>query len=165
MIIRDGYNSKKVVTFDTQDRLDVEIDKLTSMMAKLTAQDSSQNRPFKPKIYQGKRRRQTRDYYVQGKYQNRYRLNSGDRRMSYRGRAQYGENSRGSLQYAHNYRSDLGEEFLEEHTIIEVKILEVELEVIVKKTTLKEEEEGLEKDSIQVILEEMIKAVVDKDQV
>ena len=35
------------------------------MMSKLTAQGSSQNRPFKPKIYQGKRRGQTRNYYNQ----------------------------------------------------------------------------------------------------
>ena len=34
MNIRDRYNSKKVVTFDTQDQLDDKIDKLTSMMSK-----------------------------------------------------------------------------------------------------------------------------------
>ena len=39
--IRDEYNSKKVVRFDTQDRLDDKIDKLTSMMSKLTVQSSS----------------------------------------------------------------------------------------------------------------------------
>ena len=37
MNVRDGYNSKKVVAFDMQDRLDDKIDKLTSMMNKLTA--------------------------------------------------------------------------------------------------------------------------------
>ena len=36
----------------------------------------------------------------------RYRSNSGDRRISYRGRAQYGQNYRGRLQYVQNYRSD-----------------------------------------------------------
>ena len=55
MNIRDGYDSKKVVTFDMQDRLDDKIDKLTSMMSKLTAQSSNQNKPFKLKIYQVKR--------------------------------------------------------------------------------------------------------------
>ena len=60
MNIRDGYNSKKVVTFDMQDRLDNKIDKLTSLMIKLTAQGNNQNKPFKPKIYQGKRRGQTK---------------------------------------------------------------------------------------------------------
>ena len=55
MNIQDWYNSaKKVVSFDTQDRLDVNLDKITSMMSKLTAQGSSQNRSFKPKIYHGK---------------------------------------------------------------------------------------------------------------
>ena len=54
MNMQDGYSSsKKVVTFDTQDRLDDKLDKITSMISKLTAQGSSQNRPFKPKIYQG----------------------------------------------------------------------------------------------------------------
>ena len=99
MNVRDGYNSKKVVTFDMQDRLDYKIDKLTSIMSKLTAQGSNQNKPFKLKIYQGKRRGQTRNYYDQGNYQNRYRSNSGDRRMSFRGRAQYRQNYRGWLQY------------------------------------------------------------------
>ena len=44
-----GYNSsKKVVTFDTQDRLDDKLDKITSMMSKQTAQGSYQTSPFKP---------------------------------------------------------------------------------------------------------------------
>ena len=38
MNIRDGYNSKKVATFDMQNRLDGKLDKITSMMSKLTAQ-------------------------------------------------------------------------------------------------------------------------------
>ena len=45
-----------------QDRFDDKLDKITSMMSKVTAQGSNQNRPFKPKIYQDKRRGQTRDY-------------------------------------------------------------------------------------------------------
>ena len=60
MNVRDGYNSKKVVTFETQDRLDNKTDKLTSMMSKQTAQGSNQNKQFKPKIYQSKRTGQTR---------------------------------------------------------------------------------------------------------
>ena len=79
--IRDGYNSKKVITFDTQDKLDGKIDTLTSMMSKQTAQSNNQNKQFKPKIYQGKRSGQTRNYYDQGNCQNRYRSNSGERRM------------------------------------------------------------------------------------
>ena len=73
MNIKDGYNGKKVVTSDMQDRLDDKIDKLTSMMSKLTAQGSNQNKQFKPKIYQGKRKGQIRNYYDQGNYQSRYR--------------------------------------------------------------------------------------------
>ena len=92
MNIRDWYNSRKTVMFNTQDRLDDKIDKLTYMMSKLTTQSSDQNRPFKLRIYQGKRRGKTRNYYEQGKCQNRYRSNSADRRMSYRGRGQYRKN-------------------------------------------------------------------------
>ena len=94
MYMWEGYNSnKEIVSFNTQDWLDDKIDKLTSIMSTLTAQGSDQNRPFKPKIYQGKKRGQTRNYYNQDKYQSRYRSNSGDRnsRKSYRGRAQYGK--------------------------------------------------------------------------
>ena len=58
-----------------QDRLDCKLDKLISMMSKLTAQGSNQNKLFKPKTYQGKRRGQTRNYYNQGNYQNKYRSN------------------------------------------------------------------------------------------
>ena len=69
MNIWDGYNkSKKVVTFDTQDRLDDKLDKITSMMSKLTAQGSSQNRQFKIKNYQCKRRGQSRNYYNKDRY-------------------------------------------------------------------------------------------------
>ena len=71
-------------------------------MSTQTAQGSNQNRPFKPKIDQCKRRGQSMNYYDQDKYQNRYRSNSGDRRMSYRGRAQYGQNYRGGSQYNQN---------------------------------------------------------------
>ena len=67
MHIWEGYNRNKMtVSFDTQDRLDDKIDKLTSMMSKLSAQGSSQKRDFKPKIYQGKRRVQGRCNYDQG---------------------------------------------------------------------------------------------------
>ena len=53
MNIKDDYNNKKV-TFVTQDSLDDKIDRLTSMMSKLTGQDDNQNKQFKPKIYQSR---------------------------------------------------------------------------------------------------------------
>ena len=53
MNIKDGCISKKV-TFDTQDSLDEKIDRLMSMMGKLTSQDDDQNKQFKPNIYQSK---------------------------------------------------------------------------------------------------------------
>ena len=59
----------------------------------------------------------------------------------------------------------LGKEILGECKIIEVRILELEIEVTLGMITLEEVEVGLEKDSIQVTLEEMREAVVDQDQV
>ena len=60
MKVRDGYNNIKAVTLDTQGRLDDKIVKLTSMMSKLTAQGNKQDKQFKPKVYQGKKRGQTK---------------------------------------------------------------------------------------------------------
>ena len=54
MNIRDGYNSNKVIMFDTQDRLDNKIDKLTSMMSKLTAQGSNKINHLNPKFIKAK---------------------------------------------------------------------------------------------------------------
>ena len=54
----------------------------------------------------------------------------------------------------------LGEEILED-----CRIIEVDIEVTLEMTTLEEVEAGLEKDSIQVVLEEMSKVVVGPDQV
>ena len=106
MNIKGGCTNKKVVTFDTQYRLNDKIDKLTSMLSKLSAQGNNQNKQFKPKIYQGKRRGQTRNYYDQGNYQNRYRSNSGDGRIPFMGRAHYRQNYRGRSQYVNNYIND-----------------------------------------------------------
>ena len=94
MNIKDRYNSKKV-TFDMQDRLDNKIDNLALMVSKLTTEGNNQNKQFKPKIYQSRWRGQSRNYYYQSNYQNRYRFNSGDRRTSFRCRGQYGQNYRG----------------------------------------------------------------------
>ena len=62
------------------------------MMSKLTAQDDDQNKQFKPKIYQGKRRGQMRTFYDKHNYdqrnQCRYRSDSRDRRISFSGRIQ-----------------------------------------------------------------------------
>ena len=56
MNIKDGSSSNNVVTYDMQDRLHDEIDMLTSMISKLTAQGNIQNKQFKPKICQSKKR-------------------------------------------------------------------------------------------------------------
>ena len=72
------------------------------MMGKLVARDSEVNRPFKPQIYQSKRRGQSRHFYDihnydRGNYKNRYRSYSGERRNQYGqkgGRPRYEQNVR-----------------------------------------------------------------------
>ena len=49
-------NANERVTFDTQDGLEENINRLMIMMSKLTADDDEQNKQLKPKIYKGKRR-------------------------------------------------------------------------------------------------------------
>ena len=76
MSIKDSYNNKKV-TFDMHNRLEEKIDRLTVMMSKLIAKDDGANKQFKPKMFQSKRRGQTRNFYDkhsydQKNYQNRY---------------------------------------------------------------------------------------------
>ena len=78
----------------------------------MKSQGNNQNKQFKPKLYQGKRRGQTRNYYDQDNYQNRYGSNSGDRRTSIRGRGQYKQNYRGRPQYVNTYRNDIRRENL-----------------------------------------------------
>ena len=92
------------------DGLEDKIDRLTVMMSQLTTKGKGFNKQFKPKIYQG-RRGQSRKFYDrhifdQRGYQNRYRLNSGDRRIQFSGRVQYWQIYRGRPRYEQNYRND-----------------------------------------------------------
>ena len=90
MSIKDSYNNKRV-TFNMQDGLEDKINRLTLIMSQLTTKDEGFNKQFKPKIYQGRSRGQSRKFYDrhiydQRGYQNRYRLNSGERRSQFSGR-------------------------------------------------------------------------------
>ena len=71
MSIRDGINRK--VSFNTRDELGDKIDKLTVMLGKLAAKEDNNKRPFKPQIYQSRRRGQNRGYN-QRNYQSGNRL-------------------------------------------------------------------------------------------
>ena len=73
-------------------------------MGKLTARDSEVNLPFKPQIYQSKRRGQNKKNYDthnydRVNYKNRYRPDSSDRRNQYR-------QKRGRPRYEQNYRRE-----------------------------------------------------------
>ena len=91
--MQEGYgNNKRTASFATQGMSDNKIDKLTSMMSKLSTQGSDQNKPFKPKIYQERRTGQGgNNYYDRGRQWDRFRMSSSERyRISiYRGRPQY----------------------------------------------------------------------------
>ena len=89
MSVKDSYVSKKFI-LNTQDNLEEKIDRLMTMMNKLTAQDDDQNKQFKPKIYQCKRRGQTMNFYdrCDRNYPNGYRSDSRDRRISFSDRTQ-----------------------------------------------------------------------------
>ena len=111
MNIKDSYSSNKKVTFDTQDGLEEKIDRLTVLMSKLTAKDDGLNKHFKPKIFQNKRRGQTKNFHDKCNYdhknhQNRYRSDSRDRRISFSGRIQHGQNYRDIPRYGQSYRND-----------------------------------------------------------
>ena len=80
MNIKDSYNNEKV-TFNMQDGLEDKRDRLTLMMRQLMTKGKGLNEQFKPKIYQGRGRGQSRNFYNrcnydQQGYQNRYRSNS-----------------------------------------------------------------------------------------
>ena len=79
MGIREGTNRK--VLFDTRDKLGDKIDKLTVMLGRLATKDNYEKRPFKPQIYQGRRRGQNRNFgqrNYQDKNRSRNRSNSRD---------------------------------------------------------------------------------------
>ena len=84
MNLKDSYNKR--VTFNTQVRLEDKRDKLTAMMGKLAARDSEVNRLFKPQVYQRKQKGQSKNFYDshnydRENYQNKYRSNSGHRKI------------------------------------------------------------------------------------
>ena len=68
MSIKDSYNNNKKVTFNMQDGLEDKIDRLTAMMSQLTTKDGCLNKQFKPKIYQGRGRGQSRNFYSRSNY-------------------------------------------------------------------------------------------------
>ena len=108
MSIWEGYSkNKRSLSFDTQNILHNKTDQLISILNKLSTQGSNQNRPFKAKIYQGRKRGQGRNnYYNICRQWVRFRSSSSDRhkRSNYRDRPQYGQNYREKSQYGQNYK-------------------------------------------------------------
>ena len=107
MSIQDGYVCKKV-TINTQDGLEEKVDRLMTMISKLTAQDNEQNKQFKCEIFQTKRTGQKRNFYDRHdrNYQNRYRSNGRDNRISFSGRMPCGQDYKNRPRYDQKYRND-----------------------------------------------------------
>ena len=150
MGIKDSYTKK--VTFDTHDGLEYKIDQLTAMMGKMAARDNGMNRQFKHQIYQSKRRGQSRNFYDthnydRRNYHNRYRLNSGDRRIQCSGQ------NRGRPKYEQNYRRGHFRGNVRKYQILKDRI-EENIGVIIGMKIIvgKEVGVGLEKDHFQGIL-------------
>ena len=174
MSIKDGYVNKKV-PFDIQNNLEYKIDRFMTLMSKLTTQDDGQNKQFKLKIHQGKRRGQTRNVcgkcnYDQRNYQNRFRSDSRDRRISFSGRIQCGWDYRDRPRYEQTIEMTLEEEISEgmweQIKCIEDRIIEVYIEEVIEMITMREVVVDIEKGRFQKIIEGMTEvAVVDLDQI
>ena len=165
MSVKEIYS--KWVTFDTQDRLEGKIDKLKAMMDKLAAKDSEVNRPFKPQMYQSKRRGQggmfmihiimTEETIKIGTYQM---VETGEFSLTDKvevGLGMIRTIGQKILEAVQSYIKFLEERIVEENTkgIIETKI-----------TAQREVEVGLEKVHFQeiIIIEGMIESQVIADQ-
>ena len=178
MKVSEGYHTNnKAVSFVMQDSLDAKIDKLMSMMSKLTAQGDKQDKQFKPKIYQGKKRGQIKHNYDQSSYQTRNRSISGDKRMSFRDRCRgryeqnYGQNyrqnyrgrrednyknyfRRGNIRETQNYRGQNYRSGHRDNYRMTTEILtETTIEMTIEMTILEEVEVGLGKENIHVMSE------------
>ena len=123
------------------------------MMGKLAARDNRNNRQFKPQIYQSRRRGQSRNVYDshnydRGNFQGRYRSNSGDRRIQFSGQ------NRGRPRYKQNYGEEMLEAMPDCIRILEDRIVEENIEVIIGKKVIAVKEVGVspEKDHFQVII-------------
>ena len=66
-----------MVTYDTQDGLEEKKDRLTTMMSKLTAKGNGLSIQFKTKIFQNKRRGQTRNFYDRSNYDQKKTIEIG----------------------------------------------------------------------------------------
>ena len=80
--------------------------KLISLVSKMNVKINKHDAPFKPQIYQRKRRGQNRYNYTLNDYQTRNRSFGRDRDTSYRGLGSFGRN------YRQHYRGRLHETIL-----------------------------------------------------
>ena len=150
MNIRNGYVSKKG-TFDTQYALEEKIDGHTSMMSNLTAQDDVQTKQFKPKIYQTKRRGQTRKLEIMVKEIIKIDIGQVVETWEYCLVVEYSmdriiEIGPGAVRTAEMIS---GEEILE-GTWEQIKIIEEDIGKTIGTIIMKEVEVGIEKDTLSI---------------
>ena len=89
MSIREGISRK--VSFDTRDKLEDKIDKLTVMIGRLPAKDNNKIRPFKAQITSEAGEDDKNRGYSQRNYQNRNRMSN---RSNSRDRGQFRQDKR-----------------------------------------------------------------------
>ena len=105
--------------------------------------------------------------YDQRSYQNRNRSNSEDRRISFSGRIEYGQNYRDRPRYNQNYRGDFSLEEMCDLQIrfIENTIIEVDTEETIEMIIMIELGVGQKTDNTQTIPAGMTEVVLGLDQV
>ena len=171
MSIKDGYASKKV-TFETQGNLEEKIERLITMMSKLTAQDNVQNKQFKPKIYQSKGRGWTRNFYDRCDRHIKIDIDQIEDVREFHLLVGYNVDKTTGIgqDMIKTMGMILEEEILEEMwggiRITEDNITEVDIEEMTEMIIMREVGVGPEKDSIKERSEEMTEVVVvDQGQV
>ena len=154
MNIQEGYNSnKKTVSFGSQERLDNKIDKFSSMMSKLSAQGSNQNRPFKLKFIKNKGEDKVENIVIKINTDQTVEKDTVHCHMEV------------DCSLSKITEEILGKEILEKHKIIEVKISGEDIVVVLGTVILTEVGVGLGKVNFGVTLGEMMEVPVDQDQV
>ena len=169
--IKDGYISMKV-TFDTRNNLHEKIDRFTSMMSKLTAQDDDQVKQFKPKYIKVKGVNRQGNFMINIMVREIFKMDTGQivKIGEYCSVAEYNmarivETDHGIMRTVKvNLEQEILEGISEQIQITEDKIKEVDIEKIIEMIIMKELEVGLGINNI-LIIEGTKEVTVGLDQV
>ena len=179
MSIKDSYNKK--VTFDSQDGMEENIERLMTMMSKLPVKYDGLNMQFKPKIFkvkgEDKQEISMRDVIMIREIMKKIGIDQIAEIEEFHLVVEYSEqNYRDRPRYEQNYRNDFrrnvssprgnfrGNLRMYQDQNLENRIIEVDIKKTIGMKIMIDVGVGLEKGNIQVILEGMIEvAAVDQD--